>query len=209
MDVATPSVKTGFTKDIYLTIENGSKPSTGAAKLKIFIKPMIVWLWVGGMLCAVGTVLAAVPRPATAASPPTRCRRLVPLDDPDHTTCHDACSMTRCRPPKGSRSMSDPRRLVAGRRSSRSPWRRCWGVVLGARQQRSGPDRQERCHREPAARPARRRRCAAPPSTSQPFDLARRKGSWVVLNFFNSTCAPCKAEHPELVEFTEQQAIVR
>ena len=29
------------------------------------------------------------------------------------------------------------------------------------------------------------------------FDLARRKGSWVVLNFFNSTCVPCVAEHPE------------
>lgn len=39
----------------------------------------------------------------------------------------------------------------------------------------------------------------------QPFDLARRKGSWVVLNFFNSTCVPCKAEHPELVEFDQLQ----
>jgi cytochrome c biogenesis protein CcmG/thiol:disulfide interchange protein DsbE len=38
-----------------------------------------------------------------------------------------------------------------------------------------------------------------------PFDLARRKGSWVVLNFFNSTCTPCRAEHPELVKFVEQQ----
>lgn len=37
------------------------------------------------------------------------------------------------------------------------------------------------------------------------FDLQRRKGSWVVLNFFNSTCAPCKTEHPELVEFADQQ----
>ena len=40
----------------------------------------------------------------------------------------------------------------------------------------------------------------------EPFDLARRKGSWVVLNFFNSTCVPCIAEHPELVAFAEQQA---
>lgn len=38
-----------------------------------------------------------------------------------------------------------------------------------------------------------------------PFDLSRRKGSWVVLNFFNSTCVPCKAEHPELVKFADQQ----
>lgn len=40
----------------------------------------------------------------------------------------------------------------------------------------------------------------------EPFDLTRRKGNWVVLNFFNSTCAPCRAEHPELVTFAEQQA---
>jgi cytochrome c biogenesis protein CcmG/thiol:disulfide interchange protein DsbE len=39
----------------------------------------------------------------------------------------------------------------------------------------------------------------------KPFDLSRRKGSWVVLNFFNTTCLPCKAEHPELVKFAEQQ----
>ena len=63
MDVATPSVKTGFTGDIYLAIENGSKPSAGLAKLKIFIKPMIVWLWVGGLLCGAGTLLALFPGP--------------------------------------------------------------------------------------------------------------------------------------------------
>jgi len=39
----------------------------------------------------------------------------------------------------------------------------------------------------------------------RPFDLSRRKGSWVVLNFFNTSCLPCKAEHPELVEFAAQQ----
>ena len=38
------------------------------------------------------------------------------------------------------------------------------------------------------------------------FDLARRKGSWVVLNFFNSTCVPCRAEHPELLAFADAQA---
>ena len=40
----------------------------------------------------------------------------------------------------------------------------------------------------------------------EPFDLARRKGSWVGLNFFQSDCVPCQAEHPELVKFVEQQA---
>ena len=37
------------------------------------------------------------------------------------------------------------------------------------------------------------------------FDLQRRKGSWVVLNFFNATCGPCVQEHPELVKFAEEQ----
>jgi cytochrome c biogenesis protein CcmG, thiol:disulfide interchange protein DsbE len=38
------------------------------------------------------------------------------------------------------------------------------------------------------------------------FDLSRRRGSWVLLNFFNSTCVPCIREHPELQAFDEQQS---
>lgn len=38
------------------------------------------------------------------------------------------------------------------------------------------------------------------------FNLERRKGSWVVLNFFNSTCVPCIQEHPYLVDFARAQA---
>lgn len=45
----------------------------------------------------------------------------------------------------------------------------------------------------------------APTLDGQEFDLSRRKGSWVVLNFFNSTCAPCRAEHSELVQFVADQ----
>jgi cytochrome c biogenesis protein CcmG/thiol:disulfide interchange protein DsbE len=37
------------------------------------------------------------------------------------------------------------------------------------------------------------------------FDLARRKGSWVVLNFFTADCVPCIQEHPELIDFVATQ----
>ena len=37
------------------------------------------------------------------------------------------------------------------------------------------------------------------------FELSRRKGSWVVLNFFTDNCVPCIREHPELIEFVDQQ----
>ncbi|MGD9999464.1 MAG: TlpA family protein disulfide reductase [Ilumatobacteraceae bacterium] len=38
------------------------------------------------------------------------------------------------------------------------------------------------------------------------FDLSRRKGSWVVLNFFDPDCVPCVAEHPQLIALDQQQA---
>lgn len=53
----------------------------------------------------------------------------------------------------------------------------------------------------------------APPTVGatldgEQFDLSRRKGSWVVLNFFDPACVPCVAEHPELVQFdTDQRAL--
>jgi cytochrome c biogenesis protein CcmG, thiol:disulfide interchange protein DsbE len=38
------------------------------------------------------------------------------------------------------------------------------------------------------------------------FDLSRRRGSWVVFNFFNSTCVPCRQEHPYLLSFYDNQS---
>ena len=37
------------------------------------------------------------------------------------------------------------------------------------------------------------------------FSLSRRRGSWVVLNFFTHDCVPCIREHPELIKFVDQQ----
>ena len=39
----------------------------------------------------------------------------------------------------------------------------------------------------------------------QEFELSRRRGSVVVLNFFTSDCVPCQQEHPDLVEFARRQ----
>ena len=58
-DIGTPSVRTGFTKDIYLTLEQATEAGATEAQIKVFIKPMILWMWIGGV--AIGTVLAAFP----------------------------------------------------------------------------------------------------------------------------------------------------
>ena len=78
-DVGTPSVRTGFTGDIYLTLEKAASADATEASVKIFIKPMIVWLWIGGALMAIGTILAAFPgrrrRPTAPVSEPAPIER--------------------------------------------------------------------------------------------------------------------------------------
>lgn len=74
-DIGTPSVKTGFDKDIYLTLESAAAAGATVAQVKILIKPMVIWLWIGGAMMAVGTVLAAFPgkrrrRPTAPVSAP-------------------------------------------------------------------------------------------------------------------------------------------
>ena len=61
MNIGTPSVKTGILGDIYLTLEPPVKQDSGEAHIKVFIKPLLVWLWIGGFLMALGTLLAAFP----------------------------------------------------------------------------------------------------------------------------------------------------
>ena len=61
--IVTPSVRTGPRGDLYLAIARNTPPVVGDTEvaIQIFKKPLIVWLWIGGLLMAVGTVLSAFP----------------------------------------------------------------------------------------------------------------------------------------------------
>jgi len=59
--IGTPSVRTGIASDVYLTLEPGSEPGDTVAVIRVFVKPMIMWLWIGGLVMAIGTLLAAFP----------------------------------------------------------------------------------------------------------------------------------------------------
>ena len=72
--IGTPSVKTGLTEDVYLTITRLPESPGGEVTLRVIIEPMALWLWIGGGVMALGTIFAAWPgrrrRPTDPASAP-------------------------------------------------------------------------------------------------------------------------------------------
>jgi cytochrome c-type biogenesis protein CcmF len=73
-NIGTPSVRSSFVKDIYLTLEPPVQVSSESAKIKVFIKPMMMWMWIGGGLMGVGTLLSAFPGSRRRPTDPTSAR---------------------------------------------------------------------------------------------------------------------------------------
>ena len=59
--VPTPSVRSGPTEDLFLVLASMPNPDTDAIDLRIVVRPMVAWIWAGGLLMAVGTLLALIP----------------------------------------------------------------------------------------------------------------------------------------------------
>ncbi len=83
--VGEPSVRTSLWNDVYLTLEPPLPVDNGPATIRVIIQPLVSWLWLGGLLMAVGTVLAAFPgsrrRPIDPVSAPLDSRRPGPDAD--------------------------------------------------------------------------------------------------------------------------------
>jgi cytochrome c-type biogenesis protein CcmF len=70
--IATPAVRTAAGEDLYITLM-GADPATGEVTLRVFINPLVAWIWIGGGIVALGAVFAAWPdrrrsQPATQGS---------------------------------------------------------------------------------------------------------------------------------------------
>jgi cytochrome c-type biogenesis protein CcmF len=59
--VGTPSVSTGVLRDIYLSLQRAPTKADDAIVLRVIVQPLIVWLWIGGLMMVIGTALAAIP----------------------------------------------------------------------------------------------------------------------------------------------------
>jgi len=59
--IGTPSVRVGVREDVYLTLISPAAQPEGEVVLAVVVQPLVMWLWIGGGLMAVGTFLAALP----------------------------------------------------------------------------------------------------------------------------------------------------
>ena len=204
---------------------------TPTATIRVFIKPLVLWLWLGGGLMAVGTLLAAFPgsrrrRPTDPVSAPIGAGHLRRRPTPDlhgpaspSTLGAGRCLRSVPSHTRGRRAARRPAddvdvvaaagadaraRVGVSRRSSRSPSPSCSaGCSWCCRAPKS---ERSRVRRHAADGPSRRRRAVGDLGDGRPYDLARRKGSWVVLNFFDPECGPCVQEHPELRRLRRHRA---
>jgi cytochrome c-type biogenesis protein CcmF len=81
--IGTPSVRTGFLRDVYLTLVSSPTNDGGRVTLGVAVNPMIVWLWIGGGVIVLGTALALVPgarrRRVPAVEPAVESREPEPV----------------------------------------------------------------------------------------------------------------------------------
>ena len=72
--IATPSVRTTPLDDVYLVLRVSPAAAGGSAVIGVIVSPLVVWLWIGGGVMFVGTLLAIFPgrrrRPTSPASAP-------------------------------------------------------------------------------------------------------------------------------------------
>jgi cytochrome c-type biogenesis protein CcmF len=59
--IGTPSVRTTLTDDVALSLIDVPDADDPSITLRVTIQPMVVWLWIGGAVMALGTLLAVFP----------------------------------------------------------------------------------------------------------------------------------------------------
>jgi cytochrome c-type biogenesis protein CcmF len=80
--IASPAVRTGLGEDLYVTLLT-SDPATGSVTVRIFVNPMVVWIWIGGFILALGAGFAIWPdgrRVAVAQQAPSPAPAPVPAE---------------------------------------------------------------------------------------------------------------------------------
>ncbi len=57
-----------FKEDVYVVFA-GINPENGKAMVDIYIKPLVMWVWIGGIMLALGTIIAMMPNKRATVQP--------------------------------------------------------------------------------------------------------------------------------------------
>jgi cytochrome c-type biogenesis protein CcmF len=68
--IATPTVRTALGEDLYVTLL-AADPDGESVTLHVFVNPLVVWIWLGGAIVALGAAFAAWPERARRRGPAT------------------------------------------------------------------------------------------------------------------------------------------
>jgi cytochrome c-type biogenesis protein CcmF len=69
--IAQVGIRSTPWEDLYMIL-GGVDPDGSAATLKILVNPMVMWIWIGGVIITLGALITMIPgRPAKAASGPS------------------------------------------------------------------------------------------------------------------------------------------
>ncbi len=59
--IGTPSVRSTFRDDVALSLIKVPEGDVTSITLRVTIQPLVIWLWIGGAVMALGTLLAVFP----------------------------------------------------------------------------------------------------------------------------------------------------
>ena len=88
-EIGRPSVRTGAVDDVYLALIEAPADPDDAVRLRVIIQPLVLWLWIGGGLIALGSILAAFPGRRRRGTEPTSAPVGAVSTGPEPTTAPD------------------------------------------------------------------------------------------------------------------------
>ena len=59
--ISTPSVATSLVDDVYLSLATIPDEGSSEVALRVLIKPLVAWMWLGGAVLALGVAAALIP----------------------------------------------------------------------------------------------------------------------------------------------------
>ncbi|MDP1793138.1 MAG: cytochrome c-type biogenesis CcmF C-terminal domain-containing protein, partial [Acidimicrobiales bacterium] len=88
--IGTPSVRGGFIDDVYLTLVAAPTNNSGNAVIGVVVTPLVNWIWAGGGLMFIGTLLALVPGKRRVPTAPASKPVIEPDPEPERAPEPDA-----------------------------------------------------------------------------------------------------------------------